>query len=324
LWALPERRQWWRRGSAGPFPLPGFPTRVRSPLAGRDGRHIFFWGNTERHDLQLMDPRTQTLSPFLPGRKGVMPSFSRGFEQVAYVERGTLWRGRTDGEDARPIALPGLWAFGPRWSPDGRTLLFVGNDPMGVPNVYTIAIDGGVATPVSLEVRNLRDPDWSPDGSQIVVVRDLDGQPRRSVLALIATAAKGRLSEVPDSDNLILPRWSPGGRLLAATSADRREIRLYDFVRRDWRVAVRGAGLGQAMWSMDGARLFYQDTRAEGIPVFAFELRSASTKTVARFDRVLNAGNMACYFTALARGDTPVIDVARSLSDLFGAEIEFP
>ena len=121
-----------------------------------------------------------------------------------------------------------------------------------------------------------------------------------------------------------MPHWSPDGRFLAATVQDRREIWIYDFARRRWRVAVRGTQLTQALWSMDGAKLFYQDSRAEGIPIFAFDLRSGATKIVARLDRILNAGNMACHFAALARGDVPVIDVVRSGSDLYGAEIEFP
>jgi Tol biopolymer transport system component len=121
-----------------------------------------------------------------------------------------------------------------------------------------------------------------------------------------------------------LPRWSPDGRFLAATSTNVREIRIYDFVRRSWRVAARGTSLTWAVWSADGARLFYQDARAEGIPVFVFDLRTGATKTVARFDRVLNAGNLVCNFAALARGDVPVIDIERSFSDIYSAEIEFP
>ena len=324
LWALPERRKWWRRASAGPFPLPDFPGGAWSPLASRDGRHIFFWGKIEAHDLQLMDPHTHTLSPFPPGRRAAMPSFSPDFKQAAYVSGGKLWRSRADGEDQRPIATPGLTPFFPRWSPDGRTLLFGGNNRLWAPTVYTIAIDGGVAKPVLPWAGNLRDPDWSPDGSQIVLARDLDGRPWDSVLALIATAAQSRFTDIPGSENLIFPRWSPGGRLLAATAMNRREIRLYDFVWRNWRVAVKGKGLGQSVWSTDGARLFYQDDRAEGVPVLAFDVRSAATKTVARFDRVLSGGNMACYLAGLARGDILVMDVVHSGSDLYGAEIELP
>jgi Tol biopolymer transport system component len=323
LWALPEKRQWWRRGSSGPFPLPDVPAGVMSPLAGRDGRHIFFWGNTHRNDLQLIDPRTQTLSPFLPGRRAMMPGFSPDFKQVAYVKDDQLWCSRADGEDQRPIATPGLRDYFPRWSPDDRTLVFVGNDQTGTPNVYTIAIDGGVPKPVVPGVSNLRDPDISPDGSQIVVVHDLDGPPRHAVLSLIANSLQARFTDIPGSENLVLPHWSPGGRLLAATAGNRHEIRLYDFVQRKWRVAVRGAWLTQALWSMDGSRLFYQDVRLEGLPVFAFDLRSGATKMVARFDRVLGA-NMTCNFAAIAPGDIPVIDVVRSWSDLYGAEIDFP
>ncbi len=324
LWALPEKRQWWRRGSAGPFPLPAFPTGAWSPMAGRDGRHIFFWGSNERHDLQLMDPRTQRFSPLLPGRPAVMPSFSRDFKMVAYVEDGRLWCSRANGEDKRPIASPGLKAFFPHWSPDGRSLVFAGNDDAGGPNVYTMAADGGLAKPVLPGASNLHDPDWSPDGTQIAVARELDDRPGSSVIALISTGARGQFTDIPGSENLAFPRWSPSGRFLAATALDAREIRLYDFTRRSWRVAARGTSLTQALWSADGGRLFYQDVHAKGIPVFVLDLRSGTTTTVARFDKVLNAGNLVCNFTALAQGDLPVIDIVRSSADIYGAEIEFP
>ena len=322
LWTLPERRKWWRRASAGPFPLPTLPDWAWSPLAGRDGRHIFFWGGgAARADLQLLDPRTHALSPFLPGHWVGMPSFSRDFGQVAFSEHDKLWRIRANGEDVQLIALPGLKAFFPRWSPDGRTLIFIGDDQVGKHDVYTIAADGGVATPVLPGVSGLGDPDWSPDGSQIVVIRHLHA---RHVLALISTRARRQLTDIPNSENLIFPRWSPAGRFLAATAADRHEIRLYDFVRRTWRVVARGNGLGQSMWSADGAGLFFQEEGAVGVPVSVFYPQSGVTRLVARFDKVLNAGNFDCRLVTVARGDMPVIEVGRSSANLYGAEIEFP
>jgi Tol biopolymer transport system component len=312
LWALPERRKWWRRASAGPFPLPSLPTWAWSPLTARDGKHIFFWGGgASRADLQLLDLRTQALSPFLPGHWVGMPGFSRGRDQVAYVEHDRLWRSRANGEDVQLIALPGLQPFFPRWSPDGRTLVFIGNDQTGAHNVYTIASDGGVAEPLLPGTGNLSDPDWSPDGSQIVVDHDYPGG-----------RADCQMTDIPGSENLILPRWSPNGRFLAATSEDTREIRLYDFALRTWRVAARGASLSYAGWSMDGARLFFQDKRAAGIPLYAFDLRSGATKTVAHLDGLLSS--LGGGVVALARGDVPVIEVRRTNSDLYAAEIEFP
>jgi Tol biopolymer transport system component len=290
-------------------------------MAGRDGREIFFWGDTNRSDLQLLDPRTQTFSPFLPGRAVGMLGFSRDFQQVAYSENYKLWRIRANGEDAQLIHLGGLRAFYPRWSPDGRTLAFGAEDQAEAHNVYTIDADGGVPKPVLPGVDNPSDPDWSPDGSQIVLVRQWKNH---SVLSLVFRDGRDRGTDMPDSADLVLPRWSPRGRFLAATSADLREIRLYDFARRAWRVAARATALGQAAWPMDGARIFYQDMRAAGLPVYAFDIHSAATNTVARFDKALHAGNLVCGFVGLAQGDMPVIEVERSSPDLYGAEIEFP
>src|SRR6476661_10512179 len=55
----------------------------------------------------------------------------------------------------------------PNWSPDGRTILFVGGS---YPNtqLYTVNPDGKNLRRVSRGMRTYEDPSWSPDGSKIL------------------------------------------------------------------------------------------------------------------------------------------------------------
>jgi dipeptidyl aminopeptidase/acylaminoacyl peptidase len=64
--------------------------------------------------------------------------------------------------------------FDPSYAPDGQSIAFVANIPMGVPpdfsvknDLYVMGLDGG--TPQKLEIprRSIVEPSWSPDGSSI-------------------------------------------------------------------------------------------------------------------------------------------------------------
>jgi Tol biopolymer transport system component len=60
----------------------------------------------------------------------------------------------------------------PRWSPDGRRLVFV-SDRDGADNVWTVAADGRDARQVTrLERTQFLSPAWTPDGKYIVVSRN--------------------------------------------------------------------------------------------------------------------------------------------------------
>jgi Tol biopolymer transport system component len=86
---------------------------------------------------------------------------------------GSLWVVNKDGSDARQLDTPSpnWWA---RWSPDGRTILFVSerNQPTGA--ISTIRSDGSGLSKIFEDPDGgfPIDPIWSPDGSQIMFMLD--------------------------------------------------------------------------------------------------------------------------------------------------------
>ncbi|MBI3667055.1 MAG: PD40 domain-containing protein [Acidobacteria bacterium] len=87
-----------------------------------------------------------------------------------------------------PIALSGVGAFQPRWSPDGRWLLASGSDARGLHGVYRIDPETGKVTPVVQQngrgdsrMFTLRSAVWSADGKAIFYRRTSGG--RVSILA---------------------------------------------------------------------------------------------------------------------------------------------
>jgi TolB protein len=110
------------------------------------------------------------------------PSYSPDGKWLVYMHvtdgaRGLcgLWVMRADGTHGRQLTAQSTEAFAPRWSPDGRRILFSAH-PDGSPNytdtqpLWIVDAAGGAPRPLTdpTDSGNAFDGDWSPDGRQIV------------------------------------------------------------------------------------------------------------------------------------------------------------
>jgi len=86
---------------------------------------------------------------------------------------GSLWVVNVDGSDAQKLDTPppNWWA---RWSPDGKTILFVSERSQPTGAIWTIRADGSGLTKIFEDPDGgfPIDPIWSPDGSQIMFMLD--------------------------------------------------------------------------------------------------------------------------------------------------------
>ena len=87
---------------------------------------------------------------------------------VSYPE-GTLWRSKMDGSERLQLTYAPQ-ALMPRWSPDGRTILFFEASGTNKPSkIYEVSREGGSPQPLIPDNPGPQnDPNWSPDGSKIV------------------------------------------------------------------------------------------------------------------------------------------------------------
>ncbi|NLE75220.1 MAG: prolyl oligopeptidase family serine peptidase [Chloroflexi bacterium] len=108
------------------------------------------------------------------------PQLSPDGQTVAFVRatqdadantyRRTVWLVPADG--STPARQ---WTYGkgqdmqPRWSPDGRQILFV-SDRQGTPQLYTMAVEGGEAKRLTDLYGGADLPNWSPDGRWIAFI----------------------------------------------------------------------------------------------------------------------------------------------------------
>src|SRR5262249_18727101 len=159
--------------------------------------------------------------------------FSRDGEWVVYVTypEGSLWRSKADGRERRQLSFPPMRASLPRWSPDGKQIVFSATVPGNRWKAYLVSADGG--TPQQLmpeEERHELDLGWSDDGKTLVFG---DGE-----TIYLLDLSTGRVSKVPGSEGLFSPRWSLDGRYIAALKvySSQNALMLFDLKTQKWTV----------------------------------------------------------------------------------------
>src|SRR6266566_2813134 len=227
-----------------------------APALTPDGKSIAFFGDQGGFfiDLWLADAETGRVT-----RRLVRSTMNNNYESLRFINSAGSFspdgryfaiaakrRDRDDlvildvkrgGEDRRiQVGLSGLQT--PRWSPDGKQLVFTGFNG-GFTDLYIINRDGtGLRRLTNDKYADLH-PSWSPDGKTIAFVTDRGGETDfetlrfgnlRIALYHLDAGTIEMLGNMRIGKN-IDPVWSPDGRSLAFVS-DRTGIAnvfLYDF-----------------------------------------------------------------------------------------------
>jgi Tol biopolymer transport system component len=235
---------------------------LSSPLPSKDGKKLFVIGRTYRGELVGYDAKTSRFLPFLGGMSAEFVDFSKDGKWITYTSypEGALWRSRIDGSERLQLTFPPISPVLPRWSPDGKTILFFqfaqGADKPA--RIYEVSPAGGSPRLLLPDDSNQQlDPNWSPDGSKIIFSGESNNP---SSTIRILDVSTHQLSTLPASDGLYSPRWSPDGRHITAFSADSQTLLLFDLETRKWTELAKGS-LGWLCWSRDGQFVYVLDYR---------------------------------------------------------------
>ncbi len=268
IWALPGVGGFlWR--DAKPVQLTSSPMALQSPLPSKDGKKLFVVGMTFRGELMEIDAKTGQASDFLGGISADWVEASRDGKQVVYVSypQGDLWKSNVDGTDRVQLTFGPVKPVLPRWSPDGKTILFFdfphGDDRPG--KLYEMPVSGG--TPQELlpdDKRNEQDGTWSGDGKKIAFAGDANDANKNNGPAIrILDVGTGKVSPLPGSQGMFSPRWSPDGRYIAAMTSDSSKLMLFDFEANSWKQIGSGT-LSWLNWSPDGKYIYLKDSAGKG------------------------------------------------------------
>jgi DNA-binding winged helix-turn-helix (wHTH) protein/Tol biopolymer transport system component len=323
LWALPERRRfrWWKR-DAKAIQLTAGPLNFQDLLLSKDNKQIFAVGGSNRAEVIRYDSRSGQFVSYLSGISAESLAFSRDGRWVTYLSfpEGTLWRSKVDGSERLQLTFPPMRVFLPRWSPDGKQIVFNATFPDKTPNIYLISSAGGTPQRVLPSEQSQTDVNWSPDGNSLVFGTFF--VPNMPIYTIDLRSK--RITSLPGSAGLFSPRWSPDGRYIAALTTDQSfKLMLFDLVTQKW-TQVFGSPIGYLLWSHDGTYIYFQDMRnAERI--VRLRVRDRKIENIVDIKNVgrLTTGTFVDWF-GLAPDDSPLFARDISTSEIYALEMDWP
>ncbi len=238
----------------------------------------------------------------------------------------TLWRSRTDGSQRLQLTFAGLDAITPRWSPDGRTIAFVGYTPnkRARRKIYLVSAAGDKPEELIPGDSDQANPTWSPDGESLAFA----GAPWLESFRPEATAihvydfASRQASTLPGSEGLWAPKWSPDGGTIVAETIDSRGLAAFDVRARKWRSLARFKSLiGYPCWSHDGKFLYLNLSRAQ--TVVRLRMSDSRLEYVLSLKDIHIPETLGQWF-GLAPDDSPLVLRDTSVQEIYALDVSFP
>ncbi len=322
LWVLEERSDWLHRRRSDPVQLTAGPVSYSRPLPSRDGKLIFALGTEPGGALVRYDKARKEFVPFLGGRSAEHLDFSRDGRWVAYVAypEGTLWRARSDGSEELQLTTTPLRVFLPRWSPDGKRILFAGRLAGTLSRIFSISPEGGNPEPLFAAPEAQADPSWSTRGDFVVYGRDRDSE-SRDVALYRFDVSRGRSERIAGSDGLHAPLWSPDGRHLAARAAASGLLFLLD-PGTGKSVALSKRRADYAAWSADSQFVYFNAVVREHVAIFRVHVPDGTEEKV--IDLLFRPAGSYGIWSGLAPDGSPLALRDRGEADVYALAVAFP
>ena len=320
LWAMRVKRGWLERVTHAPTRLTAGPVVLQSPLPSKHGKRIFVLGTLPRGELLRYDPKSRQFTPYLPGTSATHLDFSDDGEWMAYVAypEGTLWKSRVDRSQRSLLTFPPIHAFLPRWSPDGRRIVFedLASDP---PRILLISAEGGNPEPLALGPRRVDDPGWSRDGKSLVF--GYPASPTQPASIHLYDLETHQISKVAGSDGIFSPRWSPDGRYIAGITWDDQNLMLFDSRTQKWTTAASGS-IGWPSWSRD-SKYIYFDNGTGDWKVYRVRIADRKVEQVVSLKGIEAPGDLESY-VGLEPDDSVLVLKNIVSREIYALDVELP
>jgi Tol biopolymer transport system component len=240
---------------------------------------------------------------------------------VAYASfpEGTLWTSKLDGSQRLQLSYPPLTAVLPRWSPDGKQVVFYALSPAQKPNLYMVSIDGGTPREIIPEdVQPQSDPNWSPDGTRIVFGGDPVG-PNTTIRIL--DVKTHQISTLPGSKGLYSPRWSTDGRYIVAMPFDSSGLMLFDFAAQRWEEIAKVTA-ASPNWSRTGDYVYFVQFEAPA-SVMRVRIRDRKLERVADLRKFRHTGYWGVWL-GMAPDDSPLLLRDTGTQEIYALDWQAP
>ena len=258
IWAIREKSAATSETGYDPIKLIQGAPSYRSPVVSKDGKTLFVIGEMNLGELVRYDVRTKQWVKYLGGISADHVRFSSDGQWIIYVTypEGELWKSKADGSNRQQLSFSPLRVYNPQWSPNNKRISFTAMEPGKGWKGYLISTEGGNPEPLTPVNDNERIVGWSPDGNSLIISKG------ERVLGQTATylfdLKTMMVSEMPGTEGLINPRWSPKGNYIAALrSKDGKGLMLYDLNSKMWK-ELANMNVGYRAWSRDGKYIYFR------------------------------------------------------------------
>jgi Tol biopolymer transport system component/DNA-binding winged helix-turn-helix (wHTH) protein len=309
--------------NSNPVRLTNGPLQFRSPVAARTGNRIFFLGVDARSDLQHLDGSGQLVPEkgFLSA--AVRVDYTRDGQWVAWTDsNGQLWRARTNGDEKIQLTPDSMAVFLAHWAPDGKHLALMAREPGKAWQIYLIGAEGEDLHPLLRESRNAADPSWALDGKSLVFgrVNDYMGKENAERTLHVLHLDTGQIEEVPGSNGLFSPRWSPDGRWIAALTLDQRQVRLYNIANRTWTTLPVPSG-ADPVWSSDSRFLYIHASLDAAQPIDRVSIPDGKVTELVRLADSRENDAVDFVFGGLTQQNEPLIRARVFTGNFFSTDL---
>jgi Tol biopolymer transport system component len=325
IWMIHEGRTQLWRSAQKPARFTTGPMNSASAIPSRDGKKLFAIEMIHKFELHRYDLKTRRFSPFLPGISALSADFSPDRQWVTYVEQrgkeAILWRSKLDGSERLQLTNPPLVLGPPRFSPDGRQIAFWAKMPEGLWNNYLVPAGGGSVRSLPSQDRNAVDGTWSPDGQSVMFGQPPDNWAEASTTKAIhiLNLKTNQITNLPGSEGLFSPRWSPNGRYVAAMPLSQQKLMLFDFATQSW-TELASHCTDNPAWSRDSAYVYFNgcDDTLMRVGRVSSKLEQIMNYTTA----VPHA--ISCRLANATWDGTLLIGCAVYDSDIYALDLELP
>jgi Tol biopolymer transport system component len=284
LWALSDIAA---GSGTDPVELTRGPMSFGSASPAPDNKRIWAIGVQPAGQAVKYNAVSKEYVSLLSGVSATDIDFSSDGKWVTYVSvpDGALWRCRSDGSDhLRLTSEPEKTAL-PHWSPDGRQIAYVRMKPGRPWKIAIISAKGGKPENVFEENRSQIDANWSADGTRIMF-----GYLHKEtgINIRIVNLKTHEVTDVPGSNGLFSPRWSPNGRYVAALSPDFTRVMLFDDKTKKWSnwLTEPAGAVSYPTWSADSLYLYFDDLVTDEESIRRVKVGESRTERVFKLEGI--------------------------------------